>query len=40
MGASVLNRLQRLSVFGDEVYFSTDLNRRAGEVVNHARSRP
>src|SRR5437879_2801140 len=27
-------------IFGDEVYTSTDLNRRSGEVLNHARLRP
>lgn len=28
------------SVFGDEVFTSTDLNRRSGEVLNHAREHP
>jgi len=32
--------LNEFSVFGDEVYTSTDLNRRTGEVLNHARLRP
>jgi hypothetical protein len=32
--------MNRFGVFGDEVYTSTDLNRRAGEVLNHARLRP
>ena len=27
-------------VFGDEVFTSTDLNRRSGEVLNHAREHP
>jgi hypothetical protein len=40
MATSVLNRFQGLGVFGDEVYTSTDLNRRAGEVLTQARSRP
>jgi hypothetical protein len=32
--------LNGFSMFGDEVYTSTDLNRRSGEVLNHARERP
>jgi len=32
--------LNGFGVFGDEVYTSTDLNRRSGEVLNHARERP
>ena len=32
--------LSGFSVFGDEVFTSTDLNRRAGEVLNHAREHP
>jgi hypothetical protein len=32
--------LRGLSVFGDEVFTSTDLNRRSGEVLNHAREHP
>jgi len=30
----------RFALFGDEVYSSTDLNRRAGEVLDHARRGP
>ena len=30
----------RFALFADEVYFSTDLSRRAGEVLNHARRGP
>jgi hypothetical protein len=29
-----------LGIFGDEVFTSTDLNRRSGEVLNHAREHP
>ena len=32
--------LKGFGVFGDEVYTSTDLNRRSGEVLNHARVGP
>jgi hypothetical protein len=32
--------LNSFGVFGDEVYSSTDLNRRSGEVLNHAREHP
>lgn len=32
--------IESFDVFADEVYTSTDLNRRAGEVLDHARSRP
>jgi hypothetical protein len=32
--------LNGFGVFSDEVYTSTDLNRRAGEVLNHAREHP
>jgi len=32
--------LNGLEVFGDKVYSSTDLNRRSGEVLNHAREHP
>jgi hypothetical protein len=32
--------LNGFGVFADEVYTSTDLNRRSGEVLNHARERP
>jgi prevent-host-death family protein len=32
--------LNSFGVFGDEVYTSTDLNRRAGEVLNRAREHP
>ncbi len=32
--------LGAFGVFADEVYTSTDLNRRSGEVLNHARLRP
>src|SRR5713226_9070392 len=28
--------INEFGVFGDEVYTSTDLNRRSGEVLNHA----
>lgn len=37
MASSIMNGV---SVFGDEVYTSTDLNRRSGEVLNRARERP
>jgi hypothetical protein len=37
MAGTIMNGL---GVFGDEVYTSTDLNRRSGEVLNHARERP
>ena len=29
-----------MSVYGDQVYSSTDLNRRSGEILNSARNRP
>lgn len=32
--------LNGFGIFADEVYTSTDLNRRSGEVLNHARERP
>ncbi len=32
--------LNGLGIFGDDVFTSTDLNRRSGEVLNHARLRP
>jgi hypothetical protein len=32
--------LSEFGLFADEVYSSTDLNRRAGEVLDHARKRP
>jgi hypothetical protein len=32
--------LNDFGVFGDEVFSSTDLNRRSGEVLNHAREHP
>lgn len=32
--------LNAFGIFGDEVYTSTDLNRRSGEVLNHALLRP
>jgi hypothetical protein len=32
--------LNGFGIFGDEVFTSTDLNRRSGEVLNHARLRP
>jgi hypothetical protein len=32
--------LIEFGLFADEVYSSTDLNRRAGEVLDHARKRP
>lgn len=32
--------LNGFGVFADDVYTSTDLNRRSGEVLNHARTRP
>jgi hypothetical protein len=37
MGSATLDSF---GVFGDEVYTSTDLNRRSGEVLNHAREHP
>src|SRR5260370_42316141 len=37
MGNDTLNDL---GVFGDKLYTSTDLNRRSGEVLNHAREHP
>jgi prevent-host-death family protein len=36
----VLNKLGGCGVFGDEVFTSTDLNRRSGEVLNRARLGP
>ena len=38
MAATALGRF--LGLFGDQVYSSTDLNRRGGEVLNHARKGP
>ena len=38
--ATATHTLGNLSVFGDDVYTSTDLNRRSSEVLNHARVRP
>jgi hypothetical protein len=32
--------LDTLSLFGDDVFSSTDLNRRPGEILNHAREAP
>jgi hypothetical protein len=32
--------MQEFGMFADEVYSATDLNRRAGEVLDHARKRP
>jgi hypothetical protein len=32
--------LSTFAIFGDDVYTSTDLNRRSGEVLNHALLRP
>lgn len=32
--------LNGFGLFGDEVFTSTDLNRRSGEVLNHAREAP
>lgn len=37
MATAILNGF---GVFGDEVFSSTDLNRRSGEVLNHAREHP
>lgn len=39
MASSVLSGIEAC-VFADEVYSSTDLNRRSAEVLNHARLRP
>jgi len=39
MAATTLG-LNRFSLFADEVFSSTDLNRRSGEVLDHARKRP
>src|SRR5271165_3126635 len=38
--ASATLQMNSFEMFGDEVYTSTDLNRRSGEVLNHARERP
>src|SRR5712692_4909745 len=38
--ASITPGLAEFGLFADEVYSSTDLNRRAGEVLDHARKRP
>jgi hypothetical protein len=38
--ASITLGLSEFGLFADEVYSSTDLNRRAGEVLDHARKRP
>lgn len=38
MATATLNGL--FGLFGDEVYSSTDLNRRSAEVLDHARKRP
>ena len=38
MGAISVNGFSRM--FGDQVYSSTDLNRRSGEVLDHARKGP
>ena len=40
MATAVLNKFGGCGVFGDEVYTSTDLNRRSGEVLNRARLGP
>jgi hypothetical protein len=38
--ASNTLRFNRFALFADEVYSSTDLNRRASEVLDHAQKRP
>jgi hypothetical protein len=38
VAAPALDKFQGL--FGDEIYYSTDLNRRAGEVLDNARKGP
>jgi len=38
--ASATLQMNSFEMFGDEVYTSTDLNRRSGEVLNHASKRP
>lgn len=38
--ASITFNKPEFGLFADEVYSSTDLNRHAGEVLDHARNRP
>jgi hypothetical protein len=38
--AALAPTLKDFGLFSDEVYSSSDLNRRAGEVLDHARERP